>query len=68
MRHEQANNPYITAFDAARPSSYIINLDENNLSGWAMSQPMPIGGLEWMTAAKAREIECLAQTEEAPVE
>ena len=48
-RHAQANNPYTAAFDAARPTSYIIYLDANNLYGWAMSQPMPIGGFECMT-------------------
>ena len=32
-RHAQANNPYMAAFDAARPSSSIIYLDANNLSG-----------------------------------
>ena len=63
-RHAQANNSYMTAFDAARPTSYIIYLDANNLYGWAMSQPMPIGGFEWMTAAEARENDWLAQTED----
>ena len=66
-RHAQANNPYIAAFDAALPTSYIIYLDANNLYGWAMSQPMPIGGFEWMTAAEAREIDWLSQTEDQPV-
>ena len=57
----------MAAFDAARPTSYIIYLDANNLYGLAMSQPMPIGWFEWMTAAEAREIDWLAQTENQPV-
>ena len=44
--HAQTNNPYMAAFDAARPTSYIIYLDANNLSGWPMIQPMPIGEFE----------------------
>ena len=28
-------------------SKYIIYLDANNLYGWAMSQPLPTGGLKW---------------------
>ena len=32
-----------------------------------MRHPMPIGGFEWITAAEAREIDWLAQTEEQPV-
>ena len=31
--HAHANNPYIAAFDVARPTSYIIYLDANNLYG-----------------------------------
>ena len=45
-RDAQANKPYVAAFDAARPTSDIIYLDANNLDGFAMSQPMPIGGFE----------------------
>ena len=67
-RHAQDNNNYMAAFDAARPTSYIIYLDSKNLYRLAMSQPMPIGGFEWMTAAEAREIDWLAQTEYQPVE
>ena len=66
-RHAQANIPYMAAFDAARPTSFIIYLDPYKISGWAMSQPMPIGGCDWMTAAEAREIHWLAETEEQPM-
>ena len=57
----------MAAFDAARPTSYIIYLDANNRYGWAMSQPMPIGRFKWLTAAEAREIDWLPQTEDQPV-
>ena len=66
-RYAQANNPDLTAFDPARSTSYIIYLDANNLFVWAMCQPMPIGGFEWMRAAEAREIDWLAQTEDQPM-
>ena len=51
----------MAAFDAARPTWYIIFHDANYLYEWAMSQAMPIGRVEWKTAAEAREIDWLGQ-------
>ena len=58
-RHAQANNPYMAAFDAARSTSLINYRDASNLYGWAMSQPIPIAGFEWMRAEEAREVDWL---------
>ena len=66
-RHAQPNSAYMGAFDAAPPTSSIIDIDANNLYGWAMTQPMRIGGFDWMTAAEAREIDWQTQTEDQPV-
>jgi len=44
-RYGEANNPYIgNKCDKTKPSKYLINLDANNLYGWAMSQDLPSGG------------------------
>ena len=64
LRHAVANNPYMAAFDASKPKSYIIYLDANNLYGWAMSQPMPTGGFVWLDSHEAEQIDWLAQTEQ----
>ena len=31
-----------------KPTRYLQYLDANNLSGWAMSQPLPTGGFKWV--------------------
>ena len=47
-RYAKANNPYLQDYDADKEKSYIIYLDANNLYGWAMSQPLPVGNFSWM--------------------
>ena len=48
-RYAEANNPYLKDYDRSKPTSYIQYLDANNLYGWAMSQPLPIGKCKWLT-------------------
>ena len=48
-RHAETNNPYMKTYDSNSPNKYITYLDANNLYGWAMSQPLPAHGSEWMS-------------------
>ena len=44
----KANNPYMgSEYDPNLPNRYLQYLDTNNLYGWAMSQPLPMGGFHW---------------------
>ena len=65
-RAARANNPRAEAtggskYDPAKPTSWLMYLDANNLYGWAMSKPLPTGGFAWVppTESLARDIELL---------
>ena len=47
-----ANNPMMKDYDKSKTNSWMMYLDENNLYGWAMSQALPTGGLEWVKEAQ----------------
>ena len=49
-RHGRANNKFMKEkFDSSQPSKFVPYLDANNLYGWAMMKPLPVGDFHWMT-------------------
>ena len=50
-RYAKAINPYVD-YNPDEPKNYIQYLDANNLYGWAMSQPLPVDGFEWIPACE----------------
>ena len=47
-RYAKANNKYLKNYDKDIISSYLINLDANNLYGCVMSQKVPVNGFKWV--------------------
>ena len=55
-RYGKANNPYMGKdFDKNSPTKYLAYLDANNLYGWAMCKPLPVGNFEWMSEEELRD-------------
>jgi RNase P subunit RPR2 len=48
-RYSKANNPYVPGYDPSQPSKYIMYLDANNLYGFSMSEPLPVGKFKFLT-------------------
>ena len=47
-RYAKANNNYIKDYDKVEEESFLEYLDANNLYGWAMSEPLPVDGFDWI--------------------
>ena len=46
MSYAKANNKYMNNYNENEESSYIQNLDANNLYGWTMSQKLPVNNFK----------------------
>ena len=47
-RYVKANNKYMKDYDENKESSFLEYLDANHLYGWAMSEPLPVDGFDWI--------------------
>ena len=47
-RYAKASNKYTKNYDENEESSCLEYLDENNLYGWVVSEPLPANGFDWM--------------------
>ena len=56
-RYAKANNKYLKNYDPKKENVFIQCLDANNLYGWAMSQPLPVGNFRWILEAQIKYYE-----------
>ena len=57
VHYARANNKLMNSlYDPQQPTSYIIEVDANNLDGWGMSQKMPDGDFEWLSQNECHEM------------
>ena len=47
-RYAKANNKYMKDYNKDEEESFLEYLDANNLYGWAMSEPLPVDGFDWI--------------------
>lgn len=47
-RYSRANFPGMNEYDPFKQDNHILYFDVNNLYGYAMSQPLPVGSFEWI--------------------
>ena len=66
-RFGKANNKFMgEKFDPSHPSKFITYLDANNLYGWAMMKPLPVGDFEWMNEEELenwKNIPCILEVD-----
>lgn len=59
-RYAVANNPYLgNDFNPKHPNTFLTYLDANNLYGYAMSQPMPVGNFRWLSKTEISKFDVL---------
>ena len=62
-RFATANNKFMKNFDEKQTSRFLVYLDANNLYGWAMSQPLPVGEFAWMSEEELKNWKNFVETE-----
>ena len=48
LKHVFMTYKYMNDYDPKKQSTFISDLDMNNLCGWAMSEYLPYEGLKWL--------------------
>ncbi|XP_033115278.1 uncharacterized protein LOC117115545 [Anneissia japonica] len=55
-RYCKFNNKYMDDYDETKPSTYGIDLDENNLYGCSMRQSLPVSDFRWIDPGEYKKV------------
>ena len=64
-RQAVANNQYVPDYDPTKSSTHITYLDANNLSGCAMSLPLPVSNFRWLDRERIDTLDVTAVDDDA---
>ena len=60
----EANNKYMDNYDKNKESSFLSNLDANNLYGFSMIKKLPVGSFKWVKNVSKIEEEFIKNYDE----
>ncbi|XP_041564931.1 uncharacterized protein LOC121467532 [Drosophila elegans] len=63
----KANNKYMDNFDPKKPIHYLASFEANNLSEWAMSQPLPFSNFTFLKYSEIETLNVKTQTADGDV-
>ena len=60
QRYVKANNPEMSDYDVNQQQNYLFYIDANNLYGYAMSEPLPLRGFQWVDQEELETLDVLS--------
>lgn len=67
VHHSKANNKYMEDYNPDVESSYLVELDENNLYGAALCEALPRDGFRFLSPDEVSEIDVMSIADEGPI-
>ena len=62
-RYKKANNPYLEDYDPSKETKYLLDLDANNLYGWAMVHELPVRDFVFMDKREVERFDIMSVPE-----
>ena len=62
-RYEKANNPYLEDYDPSKKKKFLLDLDANNMYGWAMVHELPVRDFVFMDKREVERFDIMSVPE-----